>query len=390
MRRFLSWIAGRPRSRSFVAIDAGSHQVIRSLLFREQDGRRTVLNKRVSRLPLRERGTDLLPNIGEHLEALLAHYVREAGNLPEEILVGLGGRFVLNEIASARQARERPDAPIDSDELYRTLRKFLAASGERMIGQNRYCRASVTPFRIRVDGYPVDALSRRTCGRAIEIPLIATYAAERYGEMLSSLRSILGGMPMRWVSNQAAVAAAAISSLGVSEALLIRVGAGITEMSLIAESAIAASIQFAIGGDAFTRAIAGRLDVPWDDAERIKRQVSRLRLPEPSARAADEAIGGTLDRWMNELVRMLKRDLHAPLPERVYLLGGGVKLDAIPRALSTRPWHHGLVSRASVNVITLNAETIADSLFVPAPSPLRGPEEAGLAALAWRIIQSNP
>lgn len=375
------------RTKHLIAIDIGSATAIRSLLFRQEPGARFILGKRHTGLPTRERGEDLIPFIAGHLRQMITRYLRQIGRAPDEILIGIGGRFTFNEMAVARRERERPDAPVRTAEFQDIIRDFLRAHRERPGQGSGYHLAHIVPFQTLVDGYPIDQLSGRTCGRTLEVTLLTTYAQHSYWEALSSLRSMWGGLAIRFTSDQAAIAAALSSLFGVGDALIVKIGASITEVSLFADGAIRSTGRFDAGGESCTLAIAERLKIPSADAERIKRQWGRTILPPEVQRAAAAAIAAGAEQWLAAFSAFLERDERLLVPARVYILGGGARLGELARALASRPWHSTSPPYDEVRVSRLEGQEIAEAFFRNSNPLLTGPEEAALAAIAVRLGQ---
>lgn len=385
MTPLFSRILGKPRTKHCIAVDIGSNTAIRSLRFECDDSACIAAQKQYFELPQREQEADLIPPAIEYLRRLFFQYLKVIGRVPDEILMGLGNHFTFNEIVTERRARERPGEAIRPEELQEMLNDFMEAHREKVIGAKRFALAHLMPFRITADGYQLNALSRHSRGRIIEIALLATYAWSEYWEALVGLRSLLGGLQLTFISNQAAIAAALISVLNVRDALIVKIGAKITEVSLLGEGAMLWTGQFESGGDNFTTAVAERLKMDRRDAERLKRQWGQVSLPASSARRVQEALLAAGEQWLGKLVEFLKCDECSLLPERLYLLGGGARLEAVREALTSQPWYQDLTLLERLKVTRLDAEEFSGTLFRHTSPPLSGPEETALAAVVMRI-----
>jgi cell division protein FtsA len=99
--------------------------------------------------------------------------------------------------------------------------------------------------------------------------------------------------------------------------------------------------MFALGGRAFTKSIADRLDLPFPRAEQLKVDYARgLPIPERDAVAA--IVAEDVGVWAAGVELVLEElsggDL---LPGRIYLCGGGSHLPEIRSALVAEPfWKH--------------------------------------------------
>lgn len=374
-----------PQPEHFAAIDIGSNKAIRSLRFDVQGQERVAMRKFSFELPERTRETDLIPLIGEHLRRLLFELVREMQSIPKRVLIGLGSHFTFNEMAVARRSRARAREPIRLPELEGMLAEFVGSHRDRTVAGGRYTLVHLMPFRIAVDGYPVATITRSTRGNLLEITLLATYALDSYWNMLDGLRRTLGGIDVRFMSNQAAVAAVLTSLLEIQDALLVKIGARTTEVSLLSGGSILFTGQFDSGGDIVTRAIAERLKIDIRSAERTKRQWDQASLPAAARLAAADAMRTAVARWQNELTSFLKRDERFMLPERAFIFGGGARLGELYRALTEARWFDGLTFLEKLDIQRLDAETIASRIFRNSDPLLHGPEDVALSALAARV-----
>lgn len=389
MKGLLGRLFQTERRQYFTAIDIGSNAAIRSLLFERRGSAYAQIRKHHFELPRRDRDTDLIPLIGEHLRRVIFGYIRLLGRVPEVTVLGLGSCFTFSEVSSAQHLRSHPERVINAQELRSVLDEYRSSHRERVISQARWSLAAVTPFGVAIDGYPVQTLSRRSRGREIKMPLLATYALASYWQELAKLRSLFGGINIRSLSNQAAIAAAVVSLLGSRDALIVKIGAAITEVSLLEDSAIRASGRLMLGGDDVTRAIAELLSIGWREAEAMKCQSGRTVPPPRTAALITQGISRAVEHWIAALAKFLENDERIILPERLYLTGGGARLKAIIPALVDPSWRRGLSDRESLSVLPLPAEDIASKIFRNTESLLHGLEETALAALANHILSQQ-
>lgn len=368
-----------------IAIDIGSNTAIRSLLFDRSETDCIALKKQYFELPQRDDELDLITPLSEYLRRLVFQYVKEAGRLPHETLIGLGSHFTFNEVTTERVERKRPRETIRPQELRAVLNDYLERHRTKVIDRAPYALVHLMPFRITVDGYRLDILGPTTAGRTLEINLFATYALDSYWEALWHLKSLWGGLNLGFISNQDAIAQALVSVLGVHDALIIKIGAKITEVSILGDGVILFTGQFTLAGDNFTQAVARRLGIERAEAEKIKQQsAGEFTLPPKTAQAVNEAVAATIDLWVAELVKLLKSQERFTLPEHVFLLGGGSRLAPLLETLKTRPWFEDLTFLKGLNVKSLRAEDLTASVFRNVTSPLNGPEEVALAALVLK------
>jgi cell division protein FtsA len=114
-----------------------------------------------------------------------------------------------------------------------------------------------------------------------------------------------------------------------SGALFIDIGGGTTDVALVRHGGIEGTRMFALGGRAFTKSIADRLDLPFPRAEEIKLDYAR-GVPVDRRDEVVRIVADDVAIWSAgvELVldELAEGDL---LPGRIYLCGGGSHLPEI-------------------------------------------------------------
>lgn len=378
----------RARSGHFLAIDLGSDTTIRSFLFREREGRRIALEKRSFELPRRADGPDSIPFIGRYLHELLLACIRQTGSCPEEVLLGLGGEHARNALEAIEIARERGERPVRREELAAVLSAFRQERSSRMADGQCYLLASVVPLGITLDGRALETLSPARRGRTIKMAFFTTYVLDAYGQMLLEFRSHWRGLRLTAISDQAATASALIGAVHSHEALLIKVGAKTTEVSIVDHERILFTGQFPYGGDAVTRAISRHTGLDPQKSEAIKKRFEYGVLPEETAVRIREALQGALQEWVGALRDLLLAS-GTTIPERIFLFGGGARLEAARTALDSKIWEHGLPARGAMQVTVLGGETVAGALLHNTRPSIQGPEEVALGALVYRLAKGK-
>ena len=122
--------------------------------------------------------------------------------------------------------------------------------------------------------------------------------------------------------------------------------------------------MFALGGRAFTKSLADRLDLPFPRAE--SRKVDYARGLEVEDREAVAAIIGDDVRVWAAGVELVMEELSGGdlLPGRIYLCGGGSRLPEIPAALAAETFWKRMPFARPPEVIVLSPdqiETISDA-----------------------------
>src|SRR5436190_655447 len=116
-------------------------------------------------------------------------------------------------------------------------------------------------------------------------------------------------------------------------ALFVDVGGGTTDVALVRGGGIEGTRMFALGGRAFTKSLADRLDLPFPRAEAIKVDYARGLAGDQRAEVG-AIIGDDVTVWAAG-VELVTEELSGgdQLPSKIYLCGGGSRLPEIPKAL---------------------------------------------------------
>ena len=121
--------------------------------------------------------------------------------------------------------------------------------------------------------------------------------------------------------------------VGQSGALFIDVGGGTTDVAMVRSGSVEGTRMFALGGRAFTKSLADRLDLSFEEAERIKIDHAQGRsVPDPDA--VSEIVGEDVAVWAAGIELVLEEfGKEGLLPGRIELCGGGAALPEIRAAL---------------------------------------------------------
>ena len=117
-------------------------------------------------------------------------------------------------------------------------------------------------------------------------------------------------------------------------ALFIDVGGGTTDVALVRQGGIEGTRMFALGGRAFTKSIADRLDLPFPRAESLKVDYAR-GLPVDRRDEVAEIVRDDVAVW-SAGVELVMEELAAGemLPSRIHVCGGGSRLPEISEAIA--------------------------------------------------------
>ena len=265
-----------------------------------------------------------------------------AGFRPTQCVIGIAGELVKGFTTTHSHERKHPDAQITDAELQKLIdgvQREALREAERAITWEtglaqvdvRLVHAAVTGAQI--DGYPVtNPVGFK--GRHVKISVFNAFAPLVHLGALQSVAQQLQLELLEIVAEPYAVARVLASEqVQQSGALFVDVGGGTTDVALVRNGGIEGTRMFALGGRAFTKSIADRLDLPFPRAEELKldyaRGVKMEQRAEIGAIVADDVAiwSAGVELVLDELAG---GDL---LPGRVYLCGGGSHLAEIGATL---------------------------------------------------------
>jgi cell division protein FtsA len=290
-----------------------------------------------------------------------------AGFRPTQVVIGIAGELVKGFTTSHSQERKRSDVPITDVEMQKLIQgvqhEALRAAERSITWETglpqvdvRLVHAAVTGAQI--DGYPVtNPVGFK--GRHVRISIFNAFAPLVHLGALQSVAEQLSLELIEIVAEPYAVARVlANDSVQQTGALFVDIGGGTTDVALVRHGGIEGTRMFALGGRAFTKSLADRLDLPFPRAEEIKIDYSRGH-PVEQRSDVSRVIADDVAIWSAgvELVmeELAEGDL---LPNRVYLCGGGSRLPEISAVLKDEKFWRRLPFSRAPEIVMMSPELV--------------------------------
>ena len=271
-----------------------------------------------------------------------------AGFRPTQVVIGIAGELVKGFTTTLTQERRKPDVPIGDPELVKlidSVQKEALHEAERAITwETGLPHVDVRLVHSAIVGASIDGYGLTNPvgfqGRHVKIGIFNAFAPLVHLGALQSVASQLDLELLEVVAEPYAVARVlGADQVRQAGALFIDVGGGTTDLALVRQGGIEGTRMFALGGRAFTKSIADRLDLPFPRAEALKVDYARgLEIAERDAVA--QVVADDIAVW-SAGVELVMEELSAGemLPSRIYLCGGGSRLPETREALvSERFW----------------------------------------------------
>jgi cell division protein FtsA len=266
-----------------------------------------------------------------------------AGFRPTQVVIGIAGELVKGFTTTHSQERRKPEQPITEAELQRLIdgvqREALREAERSITWETGLPQVDVRLVHAAVTGAAIDGYALTNPvgfqGRHVRISIFNAFAPLVHLGALQTVASQLDLELLEIVAEPYAVARVLGSDqVRQAGALFVDVGGGTTDVALVRSGGIEGTRMFALGGRAFTKSIADRLDLPFPRAESLKVDYARglqvEHLEDIARIVADdvEVWAAGVELVMEELAG---GDL---LPGRIYLCGGGSRLPEVRTALA--------------------------------------------------------
>jgi len=345
LRRFWTRESEAESLTACTALDVGT-EFAKALVFEIDDGVGVVRGVGRKRQGLAHMQSGTVADISavvDNCAVALQEAEEMAGFRPEQVVIGIAGELVKGFTTVVDQQRPKADLPITQVELGKLIegvQRQAMREAERSVTWEtglqsvdvRLVHAAVVGAWI--DGYAVtNPIGFQ--GRNVRIAIFDAFAPLVH---LGALQTVAARLELELVAVVAEPYAVArvLDSEQVRQggALFVDVGGGTTDVALVRQGGIEGTRMFALGGRAFTKSIADRLELPFPRAEALKVDYAR-GIAGDREESVREIVADDVAVWAAG-VELVMEELAAGdlLPGRIYLCGGGSRLPEIRAALS--------------------------------------------------------
>ena len=294
-----------------------------------------------------------ISGVVKNCEDALADAEDQAGTQAKNVVIGIAGELVKGVTNTIRYRRPQPDRPLDTSEMEFIIEKVQERAQNKAQKQialetgNDDVEIKLVNsalVSIHIDGYKVsNPIGFQGHDVAVQIytafaPMVHIGALERVAEELSLELLAVAAEPF-------AVSRSVLGNDATSNftAILADVGGGTTDIAVVDDGGVEGTKMFGIGGRSFTRTIASEMNIPYDDAEKLKVNVDSDKIKPSVAEDVRRAIDKSLEVWISGVELALSEfDSADHLPNRILLCGGGSSLTKLVEALQKQEWHKDL------------------------------------------------
>jgi cell division protein FtsA len=290
-----------------------------------------------------------------------------AGFRPQQVVVGIAGELVKGFTTVHDQRRDKAEAPITENELGKLIegvqRQAVREAERSVTWETGLASVDVKLVHAAVVGAWIDGYAVTNPvgfqGRNVRIAIFDAFAPLVHLGALQTVASRLDLELIAVVAEPYAVARVLDSEqVRQAGALFVDVGGGTTDVALVRQGGIEGTRMFALGGRAFTKSIADRLDLPFPRAEALKVDYARGIAAERTE-AVRRIVADDVAVWAAG-VELVLEELSAGdlLPGRIYLCGGGSRLPEIRDALAAESFSKRLPFARPPEVTILSPDQI--------------------------------
>ncbi len=340
-----------------LALDIGT-EYAKALVFEYDDGGGAVVTgvgRQRQGLAHMQSGTVAdIPAVVRNCRTAIDEAEAMSGSSAEKVVIGIAGELVKGFTTTRSVERKRPESSVTHSELERLLERIEAdasAEAQRTITWEtglpnvdvRLVHAAVVAAGI--DGYSVSNPVGFQ-GRHLRISVFNAYAPLVHLGALEAVVEQLGLDLIKVVAEPYAVARSISGEqVGQSGALFIDVGGGTTDVALVRSGSVEGTRMFALGGRAFSKSLADRLDLSFEAAEKVKIEHAQGSDIEAADEVA-EIIADDIAVWAAGVELVLEEfGQGGLLPGRIELCGGGAALPEIRARPCGRALRHRVALR---------------------------------------------
>ncbi len=287
----------------------------------------------------------------------------------KDVAIGIAGELVKGETTTLKYRRPDPSRPIEKAELDKIVEKVQERALARAKAQLAW-EAGTSEIEIKlvnaavvnmfIDGYKVNN-PMGFQGKDVSVQLFTAFAPMVH---IGAIERVASDLDLNLI-NVSAEPYAMAKSVGVGHsetfsAIFMDVGGGTTDIALVNDGGVEGTKMFGIGGRSFTGALVSQLNLPFDQAEKIKLALSSDKLSTERRGRVLEILSPTLQVWLNGVELALSEfEKVDQLPSKILLCGGGASLPPLVEALKGSDWRADLPFAKAVSIAHISPSEVS-------------------------------
>jgi cell division protein FtsA len=390
---------GRSSSEYFLSLDIGT-EIVKALVFKIDENAGVGIVKGVGRVRqgLKDMNSGAISNISGVIDncrkAIKIAKSMAGAKKAKKTIIGIAGELVKGTTTTVHYERINSEIRIDLPELKNIIQKVQWKAFDRIrqqlaweTGHNEIEVKLINAVIVdsRIDGYRVSNPVGFQ-GRDVSISVFNAYAPMIH---LGALQKVADELDLDLL-NIAAEPYAVAKSMGIEEtsdfsAVFIDIGGGTTDVALVRNSGLEGTKMFGLGGRAFTKRLAQKLNIGFEEAEILKIKYSEGKLGNDVSDKIEKMLSGDCEVWLRGIELTLSEFAEADiLPHRFFLCGGGSGLPGIRKALLSREWTKNLPFARAIDVNFLQPRDVVR--VIDETGQLKDPQDITPMGLANLVL----
>lgn len=305
-----------------------------------------------------------IEGVAQTCEEALSKAEEMAGVRANEVVIGIAGELVKGNTVSIKYRRADASRPITDAEMEKIINQVQQKAGERarkevaLETNNEDIEVRLINsalVSLRIDGYKVS----NPIGFKGKEVIVQIYTAFAPLVHISAIERVCDELDLDLVTVAVEPFAVCRACLGDNtesnfSGIVMDIGGGTTDIAIVDDGGVEGTKMFSIGGRSFTRQIAQRLGLSFEEAEKLKLLADSPKVKPEIRKKFDAAIERNLEVWQSGVELAIEEfDQMETLPGQILLCGGGAGLAAIQEILATGDWYKELPfsRRPVVNII---------------------------------------
>lgn len=389
-------------SEYFLSLDIGT-EVVKALVFKVDDELGVGKIKGVGRA--RQSLKDMHSGAVSDISGVITN-CRQAIGIAKKMagtkkankaIVGIAGELVKGTTTTVHYERINQKLRIDTPELKNIIQKVQWKAFDRIRQQLAWetghseievklINASIVD--VRIDGYKISNPIGFQ-GRDVSISIFNAYAPMIH---LGALQKIGHELKLDLL-NIAAEPYAVARSMGIEDAtdfnaVFVDIGGGTTDVAVVRNGGLEGTKMFGLGGRAFTKRLAQKFAIGFEEAELLKIKYSEGKLNRDISLRIEKKLEDDCNVWLSGIELTLSEFSEDNIiPHRFFLCGGGSGLPGIKKALMSPKWRKKLPFAKMIEVSFLQPKDVTN--IIDETQQLRDPQDItpmGLANLALDLV----
>lgn len=333
-----------------------------------------------------------IASVVQNCENALIEAEDQAEIQAKKAVIGIAGELVKGATNTIKYRRPQPNRPLDEAEMEFIIDKIqeraqlkaqreIALETGNQEAEIKLVNSAIVG--IHIDGYKVSNPIGFQ-GKDVSIQIYTAFAPTVHIGAIERVANELALDLIAVAAEPFAVARSVVGSDSSSNftAILADVGGGTTDIAVVNDGGVEGTKMFGIGGRSFTNQIANELSLSYNNAEKLKLNLSNEKLKSTIAKQAIDAIDNTLDVWISGVELALSDFENIDyLPSKILLCGGGSSLESLVERLENDDWWQELpfnkkpivkhIEPSEVSGVIDESGKINDHTFITAMGLLR-------------------